>query len=75
MMLKKKVYLLFLFIVFGLGIHVMGQDPQPPGGGGSPTEEPPTGAVPVDGGLSLLLAAGIGYGARKVYRLRTNNRK
>lgn len=25
------------------------------------------GDVPIDGGLSLLLAAGVGYGAKKVY--------
>ena len=24
-------------------------------------------AVPIDGGLSILLAAGIGYGAKKIY--------
>jgi hypothetical protein len=33
------------------------------GGGGGPV-----GAVPVDGGLTLLLAAGLGYGARKAYQ-------
>jgi hypothetical protein len=27
----------------------------------------PTDGVPIDGGLSLLLAAGLGYGAKKMY--------
>lgn len=42
------------------------------GGGGTGGGGGPTGAVPVDGGLSLLLAAGLGYGARKAYQYRTN---
>jgi len=32
----------------------------------------PNGSAPVDGGLSLLLAGGIGYGIRKI---RENNKK
>jgi hypothetical protein len=39
-----------------------------PGGGGAPA-----GGVPVDGGLSLLLAAGVGYGVRKAYLHRNRN--
>lgn len=30
-------------------------------------QNPPTEGVPIDGGLSLLLAAGLGYGAKKMY--------
>ncbi len=29
---------------------------------------PPGGGVPIDGGASILLAAGAAYGARKLYR-------
>lgn len=36
-------------------------------GGPDPGGNP---AVPIDGGLGFLLAAGVGYGARKVYRNR-----
>ena len=43
-----------------------------PGTGQPP---PPGGAVPVDGGLGLLLAAGIGYGAKKAYDYRKNKVK
>ena len=37
----------------------------PPGGGPGPTTPDPT-AVPLDGGASLLVAAGIGFGIRKL---------
>lgn len=43
-------------------------EPPAPGGGGTPTG-PPVGA-PIDGGLSILLALGAGYGARKLYSAR-----
>lgn len=36
---------------------------------------PPEGGVPVDGGLGLLLAAGVGYGAKKAYDYRKNKVK
>ncbi len=38
-------------------------DPEPPGIPGDPG-----GAVPVDGGLGLLLAAGVGYGVKRIYQ-------
>lgn len=44
-------------IMVALPTVVFAQDP--PGPGGDPD-------APIDGGLSLLLAAGIGYGAKKV---------
>lgn len=31
-----------------------------------PTLPPPPGAAPIDGGLSLLVAAGVGYGVKKI---------
>lgn len=34
--------------------------------------DPPENDIPVDGGISLLLAAGVGYGAKK---LRDNKKK
>ena len=45
-------------------------NPGDPFGGGNPGGTPPApvGAVPVDGGLALLLAAGVSYGARKTYQ-------
>lgn len=54
------------------GTPLSGTDPGDPFGGGNPGGAPtgPVGAVPVDGGLSLLLAAGLGYGAKKAYDYR-----
>lgn len=33
---------------------------------------PPPGAAPIDGGLSLLVAAGVGYGVKKIREKRKN---
>lgn len=54
-----------------------GSDPGDPFGGGNPggTGGAPAGAVPVDGGLTLLLAAGLGYGARKAYQNRSTQKE
>lgn len=35
--------------------------------GGDPDPNPPNGDVPFDGGVTLLIAAGIGYAAKKAY--------
>lgn len=40
---------------------LIAQPPNPGGGQGDPP------GVPIDGGLSLLLAAGVAYGGKKVY--------
>ena len=37
----------------------------PPPGGGPPCWPPP--CIPIDGGVSLLLAAGAAYGGKKIY--------
>ena len=42
------------------------EDPTPPPGPG----DPGAAAVPVDGGLGLLLAAGVGYGVKRMYKSR-----
>ncbi len=58
-MTKYKIILtltlIFLFVPFFVGT-VAGQPPPPP-----PTD------IPIDGGLSFLLAAGVAYGAKKLY--------
>ncbi len=55
-MFKKIVLFLISFFIIDFAF---GQ------GGGFPVD--PNAAVPIDGGLSLLLAAGAAYGAKKVY--------
>lgn len=51
---KKWISLLFALVLFTL--PALAQD-----GFGDPNAD-----VPVDGGLSLLVAAGVGYGAKKI---------
>jgi hypothetical protein len=77
--LLKFLCTVFLFMSF-LGIHAQSD---PPPFGGSVTDEPgelpsdpPAFAddvadlVPLDGGLTLLLAAGVAFGARKANQYR-----
>ena len=47
-----------------LATITMAQPPAPPAPGSG---APMGGAAPIDGGLAILLAAGIGYGAKKIY--------
>lgn len=56
--ITKYILLTFLFLVF----CTVGYSQPSPGGGSPPA------AVPIDGGLSLLAAAGIGLGARKYFK-------
>lgn len=46
-------------------VHAAGP-PSPPGGGGDPPCWPPP-CVPIDGGISFLLIAGLAYGGKKAY--------
>jgi hypothetical protein len=56
-MIKQKFKLVFLLItMLILSLPLLAQD-----GFGDPGDD-----VPIDGGLTLLAAAGIGYGARKL---------
>jgi hypothetical protein len=80
-MIMKKYFrsIITTMIILGgmsLATITMAQPPEPPApgsGGGSNT--PMGGAAPIDGGLAILLAAGIGYGAKKVYYAKFASRK
>lgn len=66
---KKYIYITILLISVSLVNNAFaggGPPPKPPGNGGGPPCWPPP-CVPIDGGLSLLLAAGAIYGSKKVY--------
>lgn len=56
--------LLVTFLLVGFTVNVCHADPI------DPSTEDPGEAVPVDGGISLLLAAGVAYGAKKIVQLR-----
>ena len=59
---------IFSIIIFIIAIPLICK--APPAGGGSPVCWPPP-CIPIDGGISLLVAAGAIYGGKKLY----SNRK
>jgi hypothetical protein len=60
--MKKAFYLTFLFAIALTGT-VLAVDPPPIDGDPDP--------IPVDGGASLLLAAGVGYGLKRLKKSKT----
>lgn len=66
----KKIFLIGLISLAAIS-SAMADDPEPPNPGGDPTNNGgnPVGA-PIDGGLSILLTLGAGYGGLKLYRKR-----
>lgn len=76
MQVKKHIFFIFLFI--GLTKFTLAgppPPPPPPPNGGGPACWPPP-CVPIDGGISFLIAAGALYGGRKLYKLqKTDNDK
>ena len=69
MKLKKKIRTLLTvgFLSCALSV-VQAQGPGDPGGDPDPN-------IPLDGGLSLLIAAGIGFAAKKAYDTRKKDGK
>lgn len=63
--MKKLLYILTILLI-GFSTELIAQIPPPPPPGGG-ADDPP--GVPIDGGLSLLLAAGVAYGGKKVYEM------
>ena len=82
-MLKKFIF----FCLINLSvIHAISQNVEPGGGSGGTgpggnldpgtgNEVPTSGWVPIDGGIVALLAAGVGYGAKKAYDYRSKRQK
>jgi hypothetical protein len=71
--MNKKVFkyisplLFFLFVC----IDFSDAQPPPPGGTGPPCWPPP--CIPIDGGITLLLAAGAIYGSKKAIDFQKEN--
>ncbi|MFM9986907.1 MAG: PID-CTERM protein-sorting domain-containing protein [Flavobacteriales bacterium] len=60
--IKRLAALVFLL----LPLFLLAQ-PGPPAGGGPPCGPPFGPACPIDGGISLLIAAGVALGGKKAY--------
>ncbi len=70
--MKKIKLALVLFAIFAMPFVSLSDPPGPPGSGsgqGNGGGPNPVGA-PIDGGLGILLALGLGYGAKKLYNAR-----
>lgn len=63
--MNSRLLLLFIFIL-GIGSICVALPPPPPPPVGSPACWPPP-CIPIDGGISLLIAAGAIYGGKKLY--------
>ncbi len=67
MRITKLVLITIILFLALSGIDVFAAGPPgPPGGGGGPSCWPPP-CVPIDGGISYLLALGAIYGGKKIY--------
>lgn len=64
-----KYMIFFLFCIFFFKFDFAFSQGPPPAAD-CPT--PPCAPVPLDGGVSFLIAAGAAYGVRKIYGLRKN---
>ena len=66
----KTIKLVFILLaIFALPLISLPDPPGPPGSGsnaGNGGGQTPVGA-PIDGGLGILLALGLGYGGKKLY--------
>ncbi len=62
---KSLVLVVFFYLFVNISFSLAGLPPPPPGGGGPPCFPPP--CMPIDGGISFLLAAGAALGAKKMY--------
>ena len=75
----KKILRLFIAVALIVipAVMTLADPPGPPnpGGGGQPGGGGIPVGAPIDGGLSILLAMGAGYGAYKTYTLKKKNKE
>jgi hypothetical protein len=65
--LLKVLFALSILLVAEKSLSMAPPPPPPPAAGGP--------QVPIDGGISLLVAAGVGYGAKKYYDKQKKNKE
>lgn len=72
--MRQIITLIFLLAIVTISAAVFGQPFDPPGGpGGDPITDPA--GVPIDGGLGLLIVAGIAYGGKKLHQRHKEEQK
>lgn len=59
--MKKAIGIIIMSLLLVFALEMKAQPPGPGGGQGDPP------GIPIDGGLSILLAAGAAYGGKKIY--------
>lgn len=69
--MKTKYIFSIVFLVVAITCLQAGPPPPPPPTGGPGCWPPP--CVPIDGGISLLIAAGALYGGKKLYKKSKEN--
>jgi hypothetical protein len=65
--MRSLTKFLFIAALLILPLTFLSQPPDPPGGGTPPCGGPFGGVCPIDGGVSLLVAAGLALGGKKAY--------
>ena len=68
--MKRMSFILVFCAAFIFAIQKSDAQPGPPMGGGTPACWPPPCPIPLDGGISLLIAAGAALGGKKFYDFR-----
>jgi len=72
--MKSKIFLktvvpflvvVLLIMINAIILQIQAQEFPPPG-------PPASSGAPIDGGVSILIAAGVAYGAKKLYKKRTS---
>jgi hypothetical protein len=66
--MKRYIVRFALLLILLTGANIASfADPEP-------NEDPQTNDAPLDGGLSILIAVGVGYGAKKMHEARKKNK-
>ena len=69
--MKKAIQILVLLLIILVPVILTAQPhPYDPSIGGGTGGTPAGGGAPIGGGLLILLSMAIGYGTRKIYKLR-----
>jgi hypothetical protein len=71
--MKKAIRIILVSgALLAVPVIMMAQTPPHPNGGNAPGSgnTPVGGASPIDGGITLMMALGAAYGAKKVFKLR-----